>query len=283
MKSTKTRNNGLILLASGLLLVFSCGEVNRQSGSTDAMEDETYVQSPRTITYTISGTIPHDSTAFTQGLEFHNGMLYESTGLRGKTSLRVIDPATAEVVEKSADYKVDDFGEGLTILNEKLYQLTLDNQVIYRFDPADIRRPEHSFQWNRQGWGASNDGTNLFISDGSSNIYVVNPENMEVLRNIQVRGQSGYLDQLNELEFIDGFIYANRWHDNNIYQIDPETGHVTGILHFAGVLRQYAPHFNPGSEDVLNGIAWDGESRTLFVTGKNWPLMFRLKLQSANN
>src|SRR5690606_34246366 len=191
--------------------------------------------------------------------------------------------ATGNVVQKNTGYKKDDFGEGLTILNDKLYQLTLDNQVIYRFDPANIHQVEYSSPWPRQGWGVCNDGNNLFISDGSAKLYVTNPENMDVVRAIEVRDQRGLLDQLNELEYIEGFIFANRWHDDNIYKIDPATGHVVGVLHFAGVLKQYAPHFKPGSEDVLNGIAWDDESGTLFLTGKNWPLVFQVKLQTKNN
>lgn len=279
----KIPNRGLIPLISGLLLMVACGESNQQNRDTAGTQVEDHVESPKTITYKIIGTLPHDSAAFTQGLEYANGMLYESTGLRGQTSLRIIDPATGEVVQKNADYKEGDFGEGLTIFNDKLYQLTLDNQVIYRFNLADIHQVEKSFPWTRQGWGICNDGKSLFISDGTSSIYVVDPENMNISKTLAVRDQRGQLDQLNELEYIDGFVYANRWHDENIYKIDPESGHVVGILHFAGVLRQYAPHFSPGSEDVLNGIAWDSDSGTLFLTGKNWPLMFRLDLQTKNN
>lgn len=283
MRSIKITSRGLILFISGLLFHASCGEPNQQTEDAGGIEVEDYLQSPKTITYKITVTVPHDSTAFTQGLEYYKGMLYESTGLRGQTSLRIIDPKTGEVVQKNKNYREEDFGEGLTILNDKLYQLTLDNQVIYRFDPANIHQLEHSFDWPRQGWGICNDGKDLFISDGSSKIYVVDPENMDVSKTIVVRDQRGQLDQLNELEYIGGFIFANRWHDDNIYKIDPATGHVVGVLHFAGVLKQYAPRLEPGSEDVLNGLAWDGDSGTLFVTGKNWPLIFQLELQTENN
>jgi len=283
MRSIKMKSKDLILFVVGLLLHASCGDPNQQTEDTSGMKVEDYVESPQTITYKITATLPHDSSAFTQGLEYYQGMLYESTGLRGQTSLRIIDPATGDVIQKNNGYREDDFGEGLTILNDKLYQLTLDNQVIYRFDPANIHQVEHSFPWPRQGWGVCNDGNNLFISDGSSKLYVINPENMDVIRTIQVRDQRGLLDQLNELEYIEGFIFANRWHDDNIYKIDPATGHVVGVLHFAGVLKQYAPHFKPGSEDVLNGIAWDDESGRLFLTGKDWPLVFQVELQTKNN
>src|SRR5690606_35264092 len=242
MRSIKMKSKDLILFVVGLLLHASCGDPNQQTEDTSGMKVEDYVESPQTITYKITATLPHNSSAFTQGLEYYKGMLYESTGLQGQTSLRIIDPATGDVIQKNNGYREDDFGEGLTILNDKLYQLTLDNQVIYRFDPANIHQVEHSFPWPRQGWGVCNDGNNLFIIDGSSKLYVINPENMDVIRTIQVRDQRGLLDQLNELEYIEGFIFANRWHDDNIYKIDPATGHVVGVLHFAGVLKQYAPH-----------------------------------------
>ena len=272
-------------LIVGLLLIFlfSC------NGNRDADTDNslpmpvTYnIPAPNSLMFSVDGVYPHDPTAYTQGLEYFNGKLYEGTGEKGKSRLHIVDVKTG-VAEK--DHLLEDtsiFGEGITIFKNKLYQLTWQNNKIFEYNLNDITKPITTFSWNRQGWGATNDGTNIIISDGTSKLYFVQPDEakktMAIQKILTVIDNSGEIDSLNELELIDGYVYANIWLTDNIVKIDTSNGHVVGILNLKGLLQQYAPGVQVSENAVLNGIAYDSTSKKLFITGKDWPKLFEIKL-----
>ena len=234
------------------------------------------------IMFKIEGVYPHDPNAFTQGLEFHNGKLYEGTGGLGASNLRIVDIETGKV-EKN--YLIPDssvFGEGITIFKNKIYQLTWQNNKIFVYNLNDISYPIDTFKWNRDGWGATNDGSHIIISDGSSKLYFVQPDEnkkeMKINKILTVADNRGEVDSLNELELINGYVYANRWLTNDIVKIDTATGYVVGKMNLAGLLKQYDPGAKVNEGSVLNGIAYDSATQKLFITGKDWPRIFEIKL-----
>lgn len=270
-----------ILVISLLPLLFSCQTGNNSDAGENQALTPTIPEAPM-IPYTVVNAYPHDTAAFTQGLEFYKGTLYESTGLEDRSSLRKVDVVTGKPRElKKLDPKL--FGEGITILNDTLYQLTWENHKVLLYEPVSMK-PLGELPWSNEGWGITNDGKSLFLSDGSDKIYVVKPGTLKLERVISVSDHLGPINNLNELEYINGSIYANRLEYDYIVRIDPGNGHVTGKLNFADVLKKYSktdlsylaasPH---GA--VLNGIAWDPERKKLFITGKFWPLMFEVQLE----
>ena len=241
------------------------------------------ISAPSQIMFKVEAVYPHDPTAFTQGLEMHNGKLYEGTGELGKSRLRVVDLKTG-VSEK--DHLIKDntiFGEGITILNDKLYQLTWQNNKIFVYDLNDITTPVNTINWSREGWGITNDGTHLIISDGTSKIYYVQPhENgmeMKIIKILTVINNMGEVKELNELELINGFLYANVWFSDDILKIDTSNGHVVGVLNMKGLLKQYDPGTAISPEAVLNGIAYDSVANKMYITGKKWPKLFEISFQ----
>ncbi len=237
---------------------------------------------PQPITFSVENVYPHDSHAFTQGLEFHKGKLYEGTGEPKESRLRIVDIKTGKPEKEYliADPKI--FGEGITIFKNKIYQLTWQNHKIFVYNMNDIMHPINTYNWSVEGWGITHDDNNLIISDGSSKLYFVQPDDakkeMKAIKVISVADNRGELDSLNELEYINGYVYANRWYTNEILKIDTANGHATGIMNFTGLLKQYDPNTPVGDEAVLNGIAYDSATNKLYITGKNWPKMFEIKL-----
>ncbi len=237
---------------------------------------------PQPITFSVENVYPHDPHAFTQGLEFHNGKLYESTGEFKESHLRIVDIKTGK---PEKEYLIPDpaiFGEGITIFKNKIYQLTWQNHKIFVYDFNDIMHPINTYNWSVEGWGITHDDNDLIISDGSSKLYFVQPDDakkeMKTIKVITVADNYGELDSLNELEYIHGYVYANRWYNNSIVKIDTANGHATGIMNFTGLLKQYAPNLEVGENAVLNGIAYDSATNKLYITGKNWPKMFEIKM-----
>ncbi|RYY46788.1 MAG: glutaminyl-peptide cyclotransferase, partial [Chitinophagaceae bacterium] len=170
------------------------------------------------------------------------------------------------------------FGEGITILKGKLYQLTWQSNIVYVYDVNNINKPIQTFKWPYEGWGITNNGTDLIISDGSSNIYFVNPEDFKIKNTVGVQTDKGPVDSINELEYVNGVLYANIYLSNMIVKIDPESGHVTGLLNFPANFKAEQDALNPMRADVLNGIAYDSSSNSFFLTGKRWSKMFEVKL-----
>ncbi len=237
---------------------------------------------PAPIMFKVEAVYPHDPSSYTQGLEFYNGKLYEGTGEWGTSKLRIVDIKTG-VPEKSyliADTSI--FGEGITIFKNKIYQLTWQNHKIFVYNLDDISHPVNTLKWTRQGWGATNDGTDIIISDGSSKLFFVQPDenkkDMKINKIITVVDNMGEVDSLNELELIDGYVYANRWLTNDIVKIDTSNGHVVGIMNLTGLLQQYDPSAKVNGDAVLNGIAYDSATKKIYITGKDWPKLFEMKL-----
>lgn len=233
------------------------------------------IPAPANLTYTIIAQHPHDTSAYTQGLELHNGKMYEATGDFENSSIRVTDYTTGQVLQKHMMGNNKIFGEGITILNNKIYQLTWQSNLVYVYDLDNINKPVKTFNWPYEGWGITNNGKDLYISDGTSNIYIVNPEDFKIRSTIGVVTNKGPLDNINELELIGGFIYANIYTTDNIVKIDPESGHVVGIMDFKYLLPLTE---RTSRTDYFNGIAYDTASKTMFVTGKRWPKLYELKL-----
>ncbi|MDQ2719555.1 MAG: glutaminyl-peptide cyclotransferase [Bacteroidota bacterium] len=266
-----------------LLLLFSC--TNNSTADYDSSLPSPAVNNipaPALIMFTVDAVYPHDSSAFTQGLEFHNGKLYEGTGEPKQSKLRIVDIKTGKVEN---NYTIPDdsvFGEGITIFKNKIYQLTWQSHKIYVYDVHDISHPTNTLNWSREGWGATNDGTNIIISDGTSKLFFVQPDEsrkeMKINKILTVTDNKGEVDSLNELELINGFIYANRWLTNDIVKIDTANGHIVGSMNLTGLLKQYAPGVTVSGDAVLNGIAYDSTTKKLYITGKDWPRLFEMKL-----
>jgi glutamine cyclotransferase len=224
--------------------------------------------------YAVLSTYPHDPDAFTQGLFYRDAVLYESTGLNGKSSIRKVDLQTGQVLSRR-NLPTEFFGEGIAPAGDRLISLTWTNGVGFVFDLATLK-PLGSFPYQGEGWGLTSDGNNLFMSNGTPTIKVLDPDSLKELRQIQVTANSAPVARLNELEWVDGEIFANVWQTNRIARIDPTTGHVKGWIDLTGLHKLAGLVSTP--ENVMNGIAWDSTNRRLFVTGKRWPKLFEIEL-----
>ena len=237
------------------------------------------ITAPIALNYNIVAEYPHDTSAYTQGLQVYNGKLYEGTGDFETSSLRITDIKTGKVEKKHMMGSNQIFGEGITILKGKVYQLTWQSHIVYVYDVNNIDKPIATFKWPYEGWGITNNGTDLIVSDGSANLYFVNPDDFKVKTILKVATNQGPVDSLNELEFIDGFVFANVYQSDFIVKIDPSSGFVTGKIDMPGLKQKYFPgQIIPERTDVLNGIAYDSISKRLFITGKRWPKMFEVQL-----
>lgn len=223
--------------------------------------------------YEIVRAYPHDSDAFTQGLLFRDGFLYESTGLEGRSSLRQVDLETGRVVrQRNVDSRY--FAEGLTDWRGQLLQLTYTSNIGFVYDLATFE-PRSTFSYRGEGWGLTHDGTHLIMSDGSAVLRVLDPVTKEERRRLPVRDRGSPVENLNELEFVKGTIYANIWHADRVAVIHPDSGAVTAWIDLAGLRPASANH----PEAVLNGIAHDPVADRLFVTGKLWPQLFEIRVR----
>lgn len=230
---------------------------------------------PSYYTYEIINTYPHDITSYTQGLEFYNDELYESTGQRKKSKLRKVNFETGEVL-KNINLENQYFGEGLTILNDKVYQLTWQAKRGFVYDVNTLEKLNtFNYGTSKEGWGICNDGKTLFKSDGTEKIYLLDPETFEEQSHIEVYTEKGKIPNLNELEWINGKIFANIYQKNGVVIINPETGGVEGVIDFKPLIKLVTQH---PDLDVLNGIAYHPERETIFVTGKNWDKLFEVKI-----
>ncbi|MES2148388.1 MAG: glutaminyl-peptide cyclotransferase [Pseudomonadota bacterium] len=216
---------------------------------------------------------PHDPAAFTQGLLYRDGFLYESTGLNGRSSIRKVEIETGKVLRKK-DLAEDIFGEGLTAWKDELVGITWKSHVAFVFDLATFKlRRQHSYPG--EGWGITHNGHQLIMSDGTSALRVIDPQSFRELRRIQVTANGKPLDQINELEWVGEEIFANLWQTNYIARIDPASGKVVGVIDLTGLLQSQG---STAGADVLNGIAYDADKKRLFVTGKLWPKLFEIAL-----
>ena len=234
---------------------------------------------PEIYTYKIVNTYPHDKGAYTQGLEFHNGYLYEGTGQRGESSIRKVELETGKVVQqKDLDEKY--FGEGITIFKNKLYQLTWQGGIglVYDLDTFEKER-EFKYTKSREGWGLTHNGEKLIKTDGTERIWFLNPDTLIEESYIEAYTNKQKVEKLNELEYINGKIYANRWQLNSILIINPSSGKIEGVANLNSLKELIEKEQTlDDSDDVLNGIAFDNENNRLFVTGKHWSKLYEIEL-----
>jgi len=226
--------------------------------------------------YNVVNTYPHDRSAFTQGLVFEDGVLYEGTGLNGRSTLRRVELETGEVLQIH-ELPAQFFGEGVTVYGNDIIQLTWQSHVGFVYD-RDSFELLQEFNYSTQGWGITHDGERLIMSDGTATLYFLDPETFEEIGRVGVYDNDGSVNRLNELEYVQGEIYANVWQTNCIARIDPQTGQVVGWIELKGLLT---PEDRGEPVDVLNGIAYDADNARLFVTGKLWPKLFEIELISA--
>jgi len=236
-------------------------------------QSKTTPQSVPTYTFTIVNAYTHDRDAFTQGLAFVNGTLYEGTGLYGKSSLRRVELKTGNVLQV---YKLPDeyFGEGITIFRDTIIQLTWKSNKGFVYDKNNFE-VLRDFTYETEGWGITHDEKHLIMSDGTSTLYFLDADTFKVTGHIQVDDKDKPVGNLNELEYIDGQIYANVWPTDSIAMIAPDSGYVTGWIDLSGILP---PQIDGMPVDVLNGIAYDATNGRLFVTGKLWPWLYEIEL-----
>jgi len=254
----------VILIAFATLV--SCGGVRKKSATAQAVE-------PTFYTYEVVAEYPHLRTSYTQGLQFVDGELWEGTGEYGNSRILRTDLATGKVSQESA-ISDEEFGEGITLLGDKIYQLTWLNGKLHTYDRKSLRHlATHTYEG--EGWGLTTDGERLYMSDGSNYIRILNPETMkqEGRFGVTLRGES--LQYLNELEWIDGKIWANVYTTDHIVIINPENGVVEGVINLSGILPESERDY---TTDVLNGIAYDKESDRIFITGKNWSKLYEIKI-----
>ena len=221
----------------------------------------------------VVATYPHDSGAFTQGLLWHRGKLYESTGMYGRSSLREVEIVTGRVLRR-VELDADEFAEGLALAGDRLFQLTYQSEHGWAWDLSTFRKVL-DFTYAGEGWGLTFDGAHLIQSDGSSRLSFRSPSDFSVQRELLVLRSGRALFYLNELEYVEGEIWANIWQSDEIVRIDARTGAVTGSLDASQLLTAEERRHT----DVLNGIAWDPERRLFLITGKNWPKLFAVKIR----
>jgi glutamine cyclotransferase len=233
---------------------------------------------PEKLNYSVQATFNHDTSSYTQGLEFHKGFLYESDGLTGESSIRKTEISSGKVLQLT---KISDeiFAEGLTIVGDKIFMLTYRNALNLEFELNSLKLiRQFPVQYQREGWGLCNDGKVIYSTDGTNSIYVLNKDSYMQERAIEVYDHNGPVNELNELEFIDGMIYANIYASNRIVIIDPNTGQVKAEVDLTNLYPDSSRTMKDFDGFVLNGIAWDSKGKRLFVTGKKWDKLFQIKL-----
>jgi glutamine cyclotransferase len=229
-----------------------------------------------TFGYAIVRTYPHDPEAFTQGLQFADGVLYEGTGLNGRSSIRKVKLETGEILQKR-DVQPEYFGEGITVFKNDLVELTWQSHVALVYDKTTFT-PKKVFKYPGEGWGLTTDGTNLIMSDGTSELRVLDPLTFAEKRRIKVVAEGAPLRQLNEIEFMKGEILANVWLTDYVARIAPDTGKVTGMIDLRGLLSGSERAKVDAQGGTLNGIAYDAQHDRIFVTGKLWPKLFEIRI-----
>jgi glutamine cyclotransferase len=233
--------------------------------------------SPPEYTYTVVNVFPHDPAAFTQGLVYKDGYFYEGTGLNGKSSLRKVRITTGEVVQR-ADLAQEFFGEGIAVVGDEVLQLTWTGEVGFVYSLRDFRFLRQ-FSYQGEGWGLAGSGSEVYMSDGTDEIRVLDGRTFREKRRIKVRDGSRPVTELNELEIVEGEIYANIWQTDRIARISPQTGKVVGWIDLTGLLDA---RYRQNPDAVLNGIAYDSVKKRLFVTGKLWPKVFEIRVEPKN-
>jgi glutaminyl-peptide cyclotransferase len=270
------KNFSTYFLFLTLLTFFSCQCNPEVPGIVTQKKEDGIVFIPESPGFRIVATYPHDTAAYTQGLIWHDGHLIEGTGQEGASNVRRVALESGKVL-KQTNNTADIFGEGITYLNGNIYQITWRNRKGFIFDAKTLQF-KGEFPLNTQGWGLTTNGVELIYSDGSSNLYFLDTATFREKRRVGVTDNFGPVSNLNELEWIDGFIWANRWQSDMIYKIDPENGRVVARVDFSGLKQQAGFSVEDPANEVLNGIAYDSVGKRLFITGKYWPKLFEVKI-----
>jgi glutamine cyclotransferase len=273
--------NRSIYLFTALSLFVACNNPSKPDAQASETDKSAADNTPPTISYTVIRALPHDTSAYTEGLLFHDGQLFESTGTEPempesrRSMFGTVDMATGKITPKVELDRQKYFGEGIVFLKDKVYQLTYTTKVGFVYDAKTFKKlGEFTFP-SKEGWGMTTDGTYLIMSDGTSNINYLDPTTFRLAKVLGVTDNNGPVSNINELELIKGYLYANQWETNYILKIDPASGKVVGRLNMES-LEGEARNKYPGSE-VLNGIAYDSTSDKVYVTGKLWPSIYEIK------
>ncbi len=267
-----------LLLITFIFVITSCG--NNIATSENEAENDNVIKAPTQLQYEVVKIYTHDTSAYTQGLEWYGETLFESTGNYGKSVLHKLD-ANMQGIGKKINLSKELFGEGVTIFKDKIYQLTWKEHKVLVYD-ANTLQKEKELYWQYEGWGITHNDSALIISTGGSDIYVVDPNTFAIQKTIGVYNNYGYVSDINELEYVDGKIYANLYGQNEVVVIEPTTGQIVNSINFSNLLAQANVKYNPTTIDigyVLNGIAYQPKSKTFFLTGKCWPVMVEIKIK----
>ncbi len=267
----------LITIITIALFTSSCGEEKDKPETEPSIAP---VSTVKTIAYSVIGEYPHDTASFTQGIELHNGKLYESAGDFENSAMQFGEVRT-KVLKIDKKHKMGSpttFAEGLTFLKGKWYQLTWQSHEVFVYSENDITKPIEKLTWALDGWGITNDGTDLIITSGGSDLHFVDPATFKIKNSVHIHDDAGPVDSVNELEYVDGFVWGNIWQTNDIIKIDPKSGAVVGKMNFSNKLLNSQDVLGEGGEPTMNGIAYDSTTKTFFVTGKRWPKIFEVRL-----
>ncbi|MBP1649848.1 MAG: glutamine cyclotransferase [Bacteroidetes bacterium] len=266
------------LLAISITFLFAAC-VNNQPKAENTTASESL---PAFMEYTVLNVYPHDTTSYTEGLLVHNNELFESTGREGFSKFAQIDLTTGKPIrEHYIDKSI--FGEGIAIFDNKIFQLTYRSNKIFVYDLKDFKKIAE-YPWPGEGWAMTHDGKSLIASNGTSNLQYLDPNTLQLQKTLSVTDQNGPVNNINELEYVDGFIYANQFLTNNILKINAESGRVVAKADLTDIFAHGGKVFNPDQlpdlhEDVLNGIAYDSARGNFLITGKQWPYLFEVKFR----
>jgi glutamine cyclotransferase len=269
----------VVLIIAGAIMLGSV-KCNDGSKPDTTGPDTPPIASAPDIPFTVMNVFPHDTSFFTEGLEFYKGQLFESSGGDNDVSpfpsaVGILDMKTGKVDIKITLDKSKYFGEGITFFNDKLYHLTWKSGIGFIYDANTFKKIREFKLPSKEGWGLTHDSTSLIMSDGTSNLYYLHPDSLNTLKIVRVSDNNGPLPNINELEYIDGFIYANQWLTQYIYKIDPESGKVAGRLDLDSLTREAKAS---GEDPNWNGIAYDPVNKKLYVAGKKWRSIYEIKL-----
>jgi len=257
-----------------IIILFAACDNNNQPKEENSL--------PAFMEYTVLNVYPHDTTSYTEGLLVHNNELFESTGREGFSKFAQIDLTTGKPIrEHYIDKSI--FGEGIAIFDNKIFQLTYRSNKIFVYDLKDFKKIAE-YPWPGEGWALTHDGKSLIASTGTSNLQYLDPNTLQVQKTLSVTDQNGPVNNINELEYVDGFIYANQFLTNNILKINAESGRVVAKADLTDIFAHGGKVFNPDQlpdphEDVLNGIAYDSARASFLITGKQWPYLFEVKFR----
>lgn len=263
-----------------IAMITSCTNSTTSNEQENSASTTNTIPPPTELHYEIIKVHPHDTSAYTQGLEWDKNRLIEGTGLNGQSFLHVLD---SNMKRLSPKVKLEEkyFGEGTTLFKDKIYQLTWRENVVFVYDAVTLKKIKELY-WPYEGWGLTHDDSALIVSTGSSNIYYVDPANFSIKKTVGVYNNYGYVSDINELEYVHGKLYANLYLHNNIIEIDPKSGLVKSTIDMSSLLAEAGVKKDPRSINdgyVLNGIAYRENSNSFFITGKCWPVMVELKIK----